>query len=253
MGSAGGTPVIDNTTPTFAGKATPGYAVAIMALSDGSSAAVQVGRTTAGTDGAWRTTTTVLSDGGYSFYVRAFNPGLPLRSSQSVPIGRVVIETHGPRVASITPNARNGVFDISFVDAVGLDVATLLDPADYTLTAGARTLHPTAVAVVTGQTVAVTFGKATKLKPGKYTLTIDSALITNQAGVNLDGEFRGALPSGNGVPGGEFQALFTVHNNNRRTVSGPAPVVVTLGSTHPRKTRAREFAARIASRVPRVV
>ncbi|MEW6536409.1 MAG: hypothetical protein AB1454_12425 [Candidatus Auribacterota bacterium] len=34
--------------------------------------------------------------------------------------------------------------------------------------------------------------------------------VTNKHGTNLDGEFTGALPSGNGQPGGVFESLFTI-------------------------------------------
>src|SRR5262249_22667532 len=161
-------------------------------------------------------------------FARAFNPASPLASSRTVSIGHVVIETQGPSIARITVDARHGVFDITYVDAVGLNAGSLVNPAAYTLIRGPRALHPTAVSLLSEGTVALRFGKGKKMAPGRYTLTVGSGLVKNAAGMSLDGEFRGILPSGNDVPGGDFQASFAIKGNAGRTVKGPAVVAVTI-------------------------
>ncbi|MBM4047868.1 MAG: hypothetical protein FJ279_22435, partial [Planctomycetes bacterium] len=56
-----------------------------------------------------------------------------------------------------------------------------------------------------------TFTPTTALANGRYAVRLDgTASITDLAGNRLDGEFSGAFPSGNGAPGGDFVATFTV-------------------------------------------
>ena len=256
IGSVGGTPVTSNNTPTFSGSATAGDVVAIMAQSDGSSTPVQVGQTTAASNGSWSASTNKLNDGGYTFYVKSFSPLNPNFTAQTAPMGRVVIETSGPRVSNITYNAKQGVFDITYTDNVGLNLGSLFNTAGYTLTQKNKTIFPTAFGVVGGngtttETIAVAFKGAKKLKIGKQSLTINAGLEHNAAGEILDGEFRGALPSGNGAPGGNFQAVFNV--NGRRKAKGPLPAAVTVASVTPKNTAARVFAAGVSSRTPKAV
>ena len=165
----------------------------------------------------------------------------------------MVIETSGPQVSNITYNAKQGVFDVTYVDSVGLNLGTLLSAAEYTLTQKNKVLTPTAFGIVGGngtttETVAVVFKGAKKLKAGKQILTINSGLVQNAAGEVLDGEFRGALPSGNGAPGGNFQGRFNV--NGRHKAKGPIPVAVTVASVTPKNTAARVFAASASSSTP---
>ncbi|HLP83294.1 MAG TPA: M1 family aminopeptidase [Phycisphaerales bacterium] len=68
--------------------------------------------------------------------------------------------------------------------------------------------------------VATTFGlmgnvatitSAAPLAPGAYTLTVSSAAVTTlAAGISLDGEFTTALPTGDGLPGGNAVFAFTI-------------------------------------------
>ena len=145
-------------------------------------------------NGSWITSTSTLSDGGYTFYVKSYSPDSPASTIQTVPIGRVVIEK-GPNVASVSFNPRLGVFDITYVDAVGLLAASLIDPADYVLAQGSRTLHPTSVRAITvpgessTKTIAVSFNRRQTTKPGKDILTINASLAKDIAGINLDGGF----------------------------------------------------------------
>ena len=241
----------DNNTPTFAGSATPGDVVAIMALSDGASTPVQVGQTTAAADGSWSTPTNALANGGYTFYVQSFSPSNPYFTAQTAVMGRVVIETSGPQVSNITYNAKQGVFDVTYTDKVGLNLGTLINTADYTLSQKKTVLSPTSVGVVSGngtttETVAVVFKGAKKLKTGQQILTINAGLVKNAAGEILEGTFRGSLPSGNGSPGGNFQALFNV--NTAHKAKGPLPVAVTVAGVKPKNETARVFAAGVSAR-----
>ena len=257
ISNLGGMWVTDDSNPTFTGTATAGYVVDVMGLRDGEGVPVDVGQTSAASNGFWITSTSTLSDGGYTFYVKSYSPESPASTSQTVPIGRVVIEK-GPNVAGVSFNPRLGVFDIKYVDAVGLLATSLIDPADYALAHGSRTLHPTFVRDITvpgessTKTIAVSFSRRQTTKPGKDILTINASLAKDIAGINLDGEFRGIPPSGNDVPDSNFQAAFMVKSNNHRSVKGPAAVVMTVATNHPNKTEAREFAVafRPGSQVP---
>jgi hypothetical protein len=251
IGAVSGTPVTSNNTPTFAGSATPGDVVAIMALSDGASTPVQVGQTTAAANGSWSAPTNTLTNGGYTFYVQSFSPLNPYFTAQTALMGRVVIETSGPQVSNVTYNAKAGVFNVTFIDSVGLNLASLTSTADYTLTQKKTVLSPTSVSIVSGngtttETVAVTFKGAKKLKVGSQVLTINAGLVHNAAGEILEGTFRGALPSGNGSPGGNFQAQFNV--NTAHKAKGPFAVPVTVASVTPKNQTARVFAAGVSAR-----
>ena len=78
----------------------------------------------------------------------------------------------------------------------------------------------------------VIFNGGKVLKGGFYTFTIrDSSrgpsTVQDIAGNDLDGEFYGSFPSGNGIPGGDFVAMLdAIHNKvfAAQTVVGTANV-----------------------------
>jgi autotransporter-associated beta strand protein len=248
-----GTPVVAGSTPSFTGTAPAGFMVTLMAQAEGATAPTQVGLTTAQADGTWTLASNPRSDGSYTYSVEVFDPSAPAATTASTPIGRVIIQSQGPRVGNITFDARHGLVTLTYRDNVGLSAADLANLAAYTLTEGSRVLHPTLARVITAaggpgtQTIALTFDGGKKLKPGQNILAINSGLLRNLAGNPLDGEFKGSLPSGNGAPSGDFQASYIVKNNARRSARGPFPVLVSVAKVHPNRTQARAFAARHAT------
>jgi hypothetical protein len=147
--------------------------------------------------------------------------------------------TQPPTIASVSLDARRGVFNVTFRDNAALNLSSLLSTADYLINQGNKAaFHPTLVLNVspagTGlnqATIAVTIGKGKRLTPGRYTLTVNSSLVRDLAGNALAGTFNGAFPTG-GAPGSGFQAVFTVKNN--RSVKGPTPAAIVVGKAHPK-------------------
>ena len=173
-----------------------------MALGDGVSVPTEVGQTIVATNGSWSTPTRTLSDGGYTFYVKSHSVENPDFTIQTVPIGRVVIATQGPRVASITFNPRQGAFDVTYVTRVGLNYSSLLDPNTYTLQQGSKSIHPTSLSDITvagessTRTIAVIFNRGKTKKPGKDILTINASLVSGPRGQQPDGRVPWPLAIG---------------------------------------------------------
>src|SRR5205823_5457797 len=95
--------------------------------------------------------------------------------------------------------------------------------------------------------ILVRFGSGKKLKPAKYTLTVDSGQVQDNAGNPLTGAFSGTLPTG-GSPGSPFQVVYNVKSNG--AAKGPTPVVL-VGKAHPKGRAVRTFAANHQASVPK--
>lgn len=147
------------------------------------------------------------------------------------------------RVSSVALGARAGRAVISFQNAAGggLNPASL--PGNVTLI---RTSAPAGVLPTTliGQPTSVLtsykginagpntatptigtvydFGQA--IPAGRYLLHIDGA-VQDLAGRHLDGNFDGRLPSGDGVPGGSFNAVFVTNGFATYTPKPVGPAV----------------------------
>jgi hypothetical protein len=141
------------------------------------------------------------------------------------------INTVAPKVESASAVPRLGQFVVTFLnDTAGLNQATLADPANYSIARGTAhvfgkmglvvpsTTQPLAITGVLvappstssgTQTVFLQVNGGQRLQTGNYVLTVRSGGIRDLAGRPLDGEFVGSaknLPSGDGVPGGDFVA-----------------------------------------------
>ena len=125
----------------------------------------------------------------------------------------------------------------------------ILDSANYELTkVHANKAYPgkwivtnvTAVAdptIANAYDVAVTFNNGRPIQGGFYLFTIrDSSsgrsMIQDLAGNDLDGEFYGSFPSGNGVNGGDFVAELVGYHNKifalRRSSVRPSRATVVM-------------------------
>jgi hypothetical protein len=212
--------------PNFFGTSEPDSKVMLFAQTGGN-APVLVGQTEADSSGAWSITSNKLADGAYTMSVIAIDhAGFTTAFTQLLPNagqGPLVIDTVGPKVTSVTFNRLNGGLNITFQDdRTGMDQLSVRDGANYQLTkphVKVGNILVTALATLpppspsSPQPVMATINSGQRLKGGTYYLTIKSGGIEDVAGNALDGEFYGYFPSGNNIPGGDFQArIDTIHH-----------------------------------------
>jgi hypothetical protein len=225
--------------PTLQGTAAPGSTITVSARGPGGAGPVLLGSTTADDSGLWSLTVGPLADGAYSVSATSSDAaGRP--NSPPTLLGPLVIDTTGPAIAGITLEARRGRVLIRFRDAVGgLDPQGLLDASNYTLTASGRrrgVRTGTSVAVVDGQTVAVTFANGRRLASGTYVLTVAARGLTDRAGNALDEQSLVDFPQINVRPGGDLVAV--IDTNGRRS---SAPRQFVPGSALDSAAAFREF------------
>ncbi len=214
--------ITNDTTPTFYGTTRPDLTVKLYAQPLGSSSApMLVGTTTADAFGNYRVTSSALPDGQYAFSVNVFRPD-GLQTGVAISGGDLLIDTVAPRVQGVQLDPKTGQVYVVYIDqgGAGMGQASITDVANYAFDK-LYTHAPRAFAVssVTGlnnnigsptapQTVVVNVFKGKGLKHGRYLFGIVSGGVTDVAGNPLDGEFVNGFPSGDGVPGGNFQSEF---------------------------------------------
>jgi hypothetical protein len=237
------------TTPTYAGTTKPNSQVFLLVQPLGSPNWQFVGSGVADATGAWSVTSQFLPDGRYNVIAAAFDTADHLSTlsflSPNATQGPLTIDTVGPRINNVAFNRLNGEVDTTLQDNLsGLDMSTVTDPTNYTLTRLKGS--PPGTFVITGFQVtpqgpsptspivaALTINRNSYIKGGFFLLTVHSGGITDVAGNPLDGEFYGSFPSGNNRPGGDFVATITeVHN----FVSGWQTVVGTTTPNTPPPT-----------------
>jgi hypothetical protein len=222
--SDGGVSAADGITnirqPTFRGTAAPFAVVQLLARPDGRGDLVSLGRTVTGSDGLWALTVGPLPDGVYALSADVVPPeGSPQEVIPVGPNGRLVIDTAGPRVVGLARGLRSPRITVSIRDDLsGLDGASLDNAANYTLLgpnprriapAAVQRLDTAAVTATDPQLVSISTAADPRRLPALRGVRILSGGVRDVAGNPLDGESRGTLPSGNGVPGGHFIARFT--------------------------------------------
>jgi hypothetical protein len=130
------------------------------------------------------------------------------------------------RVASMTPapgSSSTTVTAIVWTFDQAMD-ATTLTSGNVTImgaTAGAQTCD-TLVASA-GDTVLTCTKAAGFPEDSAYTVTLTSGGMKDADAANLDGEFSGTFPSGNGATGGNFVATFAVNAIPKVTAMTPSP------------------------------
>jgi hypothetical protein len=147
---------------------------------------------------------------------------------QVTPLTQIVIDTMGPRVTSVTYNKKTGLVTVTFSDPMGIDLATLANPAFF-VARGSKTGPALKIANFqhAGNQVTFTVSKGRK-HPATISLNVASGGVRDAVGNALDGEFTGAFPSGNGQRGGDFITI----------VPAPAHKSKTPGKSHGRKAKA---------------
>jgi aminopeptidase N len=115
-----------------------------------------------------------------------------------------------PKVVASSP-APGGRVAAGILDAVRVTfhAPVAATAADVELT-GRRTGKVTVSAGLDAVATTLTVTPAAALPPDDYTLTVRDTVTSAESGARLDGELAGALPSGDGVPGGDAVLAFTV-------------------------------------------
>jgi hypothetical protein len=212
--------------PNFFGTSEPDSTVQLFAQS-GVNPPVLEGQTEADSSGAWSITSNKLADGSYTITVMATDhAGFTTALTQLLPNanqGPLVIDTVAPRVTSVVFDRLHGMIDVTFQDdRSGMDQHTVIDGANYRLQKPhvkigniiVTSLSPIVPLDPAGpEAVTAGINDGHPLKGGTYYFTIKSGGVQDVAGNALDGEFYGYFPSGDGRPGGDFQArIDTIHN-----------------------------------------
>jgi flagellar hook assembly protein FlgD len=209
--------------PIFIGTSKPGSIINL--YSNNNSTITLIGTGVTSVAGTWGIRTAFIPDGSYAIYATATDPNRPSEVTFPVAIlggtsglPRLVIDTVGPVVTEAIFRPSIGKIMIAFQDSGGgLAIANVIDGSDFNFQVYGKTTFPpdliTSINVIRsgGPTDPIeeflAINKGHKLPSGRYVLTVKSSGITDIAGNALDGEFYGYVPSGNGKPGGNFQAL----------------------------------------------
>jgi hypothetical protein len=205
--------VTNVSTPTFGGTAPAGDVVTLTATPTTGGTPVTIGQATAGPDNTYMITSAALANGTYTITATAVRPGsTPLTATLSP----VIVDTVAPRITAIQLVPKLGEILITFQDNLsGMAQRGLLSTANYNVV---RPFHPRDIETVTSvfttpptsptvpQTVAVVLNNGRRITHARFVLTVLAAGITDVAGNELDGEFNGTFPTGNGQPGGDTVA-----------------------------------------------
>ncbi len=236
--------ITSDTTPTFVGNTTPGTTVEVFAASSGTSAlpGTMIAIGAANSAGYWSATVvnTPLGDGSYIITAEAVNSLGNVLST--APLGTVIIDTVGPKITGVSFNRFDDTLTVTYQDNLsGLAEASIANGAFYHISAKPlspkvpvpKLLLPTSILVTPGPVatdpvvVNVVFNGGHAVRGGRYLIVINSgggdSGVEDVAGNALDGNFYGTLPSGDGLPGGNFAAsIATFHNG---IVLGPVPIL----------------------------
>jgi hypothetical protein len=242
--------------PSFLGTSEPRSSVTLLAVPQGGGAPITLGATRALSNGAWALTSGVaLPDGVYTVEATAVDQfGMTTVTVPPSPVvitPTLMIDTHGPKVASVFFDRLNGQIDITYTDNLsGLLDRTLVDAANYSFSKvhiakqkGGLFLVTSATVMpggnATTENVVLTLTHHGQIRGGFYNFVIHAASVIFPSGVQdvagnaLDGEFYGFFPSGNGINGGDFAArLDAIHNLilPPATIVGPATPNVPPGT-----------------------
>jgi hypothetical protein len=243
--------ITKNNQPNFFGTSEPLSTIQLFAQTAGN-APVLEGQTEADSSGAWSITSDKLADGSYTITVMATDhAGFTTALTQLLPNasqGPLVIDTVAPRVTNVIFDRPHGMIDVTFQDdRSGMDQHSVIDGANYRLEKPHVKIGNILVTSLTPfvpldpagpEAVTAGINDGRPLKGGTYYFTIKSGGVQDVAGNALDGEFYGYFPSGDGRPGGDFQArIDTIHN----LVLPPAPLFSSASPNVPPGTPGQVF------------
>ncbi|HKM53562.1 MAG TPA: Ig-like domain-containing protein [Isosphaeraceae bacterium] len=222
--------------PTFHGTAAA-YAIVQLTAQQANSdptTYLSLGQTISGPDGSWSLTAPRLPDGVYTVTASMTSQaGFPTAPVLIVtPDNPLYIDTVGPRVSGMVFDPSTGIITVVISDAwSGLYQNSLLDPTNYVIMPrrnliGSNSRLPSLNPAISGfytNAQSATLQFKAPITAGSYLFEVKSGGVIDQAGNPLDGEFKGSLPSGNGVPGGNFIAQLTVPHRRLATPHPRAP------------------------------
>jgi hypothetical protein len=261
------TDAITNVTkPRFLGTASPGSTVQLFVTPAGQTQSTSIGQVVAAADGSWVLTANhSLSDGAYQVSATAtatdgtVAPAVLLPDSRRG-IGPLTIDTVAPRITKLVICPSTSRILVTFADdRSGLDPTTVTESNNFRLVTSsmqpiplyritsASTVSPAGSNAPDTMALATNFGGRSC---GGRTLlfTVVSGGVSDVAGNALDGEFRSHLPTGNNIPGGNFQIRIVT---NGRQVLSLQPVPDPIKHVQAVKKPASVPAARATSVGPR--
>ncbi len=218
-------------SPTFYGTTGAGLSVILYAqLVSAPGVLKQVGSTTADAAGNYSVTSSALADGTYAFSVTAYRAnGL---STGTVNAGNLLIDTVAPVITGAVLIPKTGQIYLTYQDnSSGMNLASLANVANYSFTRPtsstprayaitAATLVPPASSTNGPVTVVLTVANGHRILHGRYLLAALSGGITDVAGNALDGAYTSTFPTGDGVQGSAFNALF-LNNGFKQNTAVP--------------------------------
>jgi hypothetical protein len=175
----------------------------------------------------------VLANGAYQITASAVDQfGETTTVAPVTIVSTLVVDTTAPVISALSFDRRDGTLTVVFKDNLsGLDLASLTNSAFYHISATplSSKVHPPKLILPTSVfysfdgvptdpvVVRVEFNKGHAMRGGNYEVVIDSGTgdqgIQDVAGNALDGNYYGNFPTGDGLPGGDFQAtIATFHN-----------------------------------------
>ena len=225
--------VTNNTQPGFSGTSAAFSSVSVFATPIAGGAPILLGSTQAFGNGAWSLTSTAsLANNEYTITASAVDQFGETTTTPITIMPALIIDTVGPTITNLTFNRMNATLTVTFQDNLsGMDLASVEDSAFYHLSAKPLSkkvpvlplILPTSITVTPGTapgdpvTATVVFHNGKELRGGLYTVLIDSgngnAGIEDNAENALSGNFYGTFPTGNGRPGGSFEALIATFHN----------------------------------------
>ena len=261
--STGTTDVTNNNQPDFQGTSQPFSDISLFATPTGA-VPIPIGTTQAGSDGSWNLVSTIpLPDKYYAITATGVDQfgkiTTPPRSASC------------PRCSSTPrPGDHRGGLRSARCDLGGqlpghrqrMDLEGVETVRSITAKPLAKNVHvlpyilPTSITVQPGPTLGsfveatIVFHHGRELRGGLYTILINSGSgnsgIEDNAENAMSGTFYGHFPTGNGRPGGNFQALLATFHNKVEPF-----VPISAGHVSPATPTIRRPVAAMRSRRPR--
>jgi hypothetical protein len=229
---------------------------------------IPLGFVEADSQGAWQIRSQVaLADGTYA--VTALATDRNGVTTATAALGTLVVDTVGPRVVGLEfLRFQKRIITTFQDDRSGMARRTLIDGENYELRRPhtrlgqilIRALSTTTPAAPTDpQEVTARITGVPHLRRGTYVYTVASGPdgVTDVAGNPLDGEFYGRFPSGNGVPGRDFVAVYYTIDHNTppprpaRSFASPEGSVSSVEERPARTIRRREARSSLRGDHPR--
>ena len=226
--------ITSDTTPTYSGTANPEVTIQVL-VSTADAAGVVVGQTTADANGNWQVTSRPLGDGNYTVWAITSLPGV--MQGSPVILGKLVIDTVGPRVTGVVLDHASGKIVLTIEDSLaGMDPASVLSPACYSVT---RFLtpklnervknHVTAVSMNTTTSPSGTCVVTLELDHGRqvtharFLVQVSAAGIVDLAGNHLLGGFTGKFLTGSSQVARNFAGRLDYYHHKAFPVRSVKP------------------------------